>query len=143
MFILEIKENRQKEQYKKTILVYLALSIITFTVNKIYAIFSHGVRSDAMTWMFLYPLIGGTLFYFLVSKLFHNINRYVGYRIFYNIYNSGIALLIVGSLLKGIMEIAGTGSKYVTLYFGIGYLFIAFAIILLVILAIKSKEAAS
>lgn len=140
MSILDIKKIGKKYSLKKTVIVYLAVSVFTFAVNKIYAIFGHGVSSDAMTWMFLYPLIGGALFYLLIGLLLPEINRFAGYRIIYNIYNSGIAILTVGSLLKGIMEIAGTSSSYLKFYDMTGYGFIVFGLIILILLTANYKK---
>ena len=121
-------------------MVYLALSFAAIAVDNIYAIFGHGVRSDAMTWMFLYPLIGGTLFYLLIELLIPWINRLVGYRVFFNIYNSGIATLTTGSFLEGILDIAGTSSPYVTVFYAAGWLLIASGLILLTMLAVNRKR---
>lgn len=119
----------------KTVFAYLTVSVFTFTVDKIYAIFGHGVSSSYMTWMFLYPLIGGVLFFFLLGYLLPGANKAPGYRLFYNLYNSGIALLTVGSLCLGIFEIAGTNSPYVKYYYITGVLFIILALLLMLSIA--------
>lgn len=137
--INKTNEKRQRWQIKKTIFVYLALSFAAIAVDNIYAIFGHGVRSSAMTWMFLYPLIGGALLYFLILLLIPWINRFAGYRLFYNTYNSGIALLTVGSFLKGILNIAGSSSPYTGLFQTVGWLFISCGLILLTALAANRK----
>jgi hypothetical protein len=93
-----------------------------------------------MTWMFLYPLIGGGILYLLLAILLPELNRFAGYRLFYNIYNSGIALLTTGSLLKGIMEIAGTGSVYLKFYYTLGYIMIGAGILLMFVLAANYKK---
>lgn len=140
MFILDIKNKDNRYQYNKTVFVYLAVSAFTFIINKVYAIFGHGVSSDAMTWAFLYPLIGGALFFLLLGLLLPRINCFAGYRLLYNSYNSGIAVLTVGSLLKGVMEIAGTNSPYLKMYTMFGYGFMAFGLIVIIILAVNYKK---
>jgi|WetSurMetagenome_2_1015567.scaffolds.fasta_scaffold108478_2 hypothetical protein len=93
----------------KTALVFLAVSLFCIIFSLVYAGYSHGVHSGYMTFMFAYPLIGGTVVYLLigvVSRL-----RMPG-RFVINTYNSGIAALTVGSLLRGIFSIAGTSSPY-------------------------------
>lgn len=55
------------------------------------------------------------------------------YRFFYNIYNSGIAILTLGSLLRGVMEIAGTSSFYLIFYTLIGWLSVIISISALII----------
>lgn len=89
-----------------------------------------------MTWMFLYPLLGGTLFYTLVYLLIPDVVNLKTYRLFYNSYNSGIAALTIGNFLKGILEIAGTSSQYVL------YFYIAGSLFILLGLAVLSKFAA-
>jgi hypothetical protein len=138
--ILDISEKNQRGKIRKTIAVYLALSLIAIAVDNIYAIFGHGVRSAAMTWMFLYPLIGGTLFYLLIELLLPWINRFTGYRVFFNIYNSGTATLTTGSFLKGILDIAGTSSPYVAVYYIAGWVFIVSGLIVLTVLAVNYKR---
>lgn len=138
MFILDINSKKQTKHFRKTILTYFILAAFAIVVNKVYGIFGHGVSSPAMTWMFLYPLLGGTLFYFLIYGFAKNLVKFPSYRLFYNVYNSGIAVLTLGSLLKGIMEIAGADSIHLIFYYSVGSLFITAALILMVILVIRN-----
>jgi hypothetical protein len=117
----------------KTVLIYLAIAVLASVVDKVYAIFGHGVSSAYMTWMFLYPLFGGALFFLLLSLLAPQAEHIPGYRLFRNIYNSGIAMITTGSLVKGIFEIAGTDSPYVSWYYVLGILFLAAGMITLLI----------
>ncbi|WP_430848356.1 hypothetical protein [Clostridium nigeriense] len=80
-----------------------------------------------MDLMFLYPLIGGSFIYALLLLIIGSID-YMKYRIFFNIYNSGIALLTVGSLLHGILEIAGTSSEYIIYYSILGWIAVGIGI---------------
>ena len=100
----------------KTALIFSAVSVFCAFVNFVYAQFSHGVRSDYMTFMFAYPLIGGSLVYLLIDLL---PSRIPG-RFAFNVYNSGIAALTVGSMLRGIFEIARTSSPYTSSFIVIG-----------------------
>lgn len=137
MSTLGIDIKYKNWQLRKTVLVFIVLSLTAIAVDNIYAIFGHGVSSAAMTWMFLYPLIGGALIYFLIERLIPGISRSPGYRLFYNIYNSGIATLTAGSFLKGILDIAGTSSTYTIVFSAIGWLFAAAGLILLASLTLK------
>lgn len=128
--------KKQSKHFRKTILTYLVLSLFAIVINKVYGIFGHGVSSPAMTWMFLYPLIGGVLFYFLIYGFAKKIINFNGYRLFFNIYNSGIAALIFGSFLKGVMDIAGADSIYLVFYYVVGGLFIIVGLILMFIMVI-------
>lgn len=109
-------------------------------VYKIYGVFGHGVESASMTWMFLYPLIGGMVFFFVVRTLFPKVNYLNGYRVFYNLHNSGIALLTFGSMAKGIFEIAGTASDYTKIFFIVGWGFVSIGITILIILKLSPQK---
>jgi hypothetical protein len=99
-------------QARKTALVFLAVSLFCIIFDKIYALFGHGVASAFMSLMFLYPLLGGALPFFLLWLFVPRAENVRHYRLLYNCYNSGIAALTVGSTLRGVFEIAGTSSPY-------------------------------
>lgn len=132
MFISVISKKGTTAQIRKTVIVYFLLAAAAIAVDNIYALFGHGVRSLSMSLMFLYPLLGGALFYSVLGLIIPRINEYEHYRLFYNIYNSGIAILTVGNLLKGILYIAGTASVYVPLFTIIGWICVGAAIVLLI-----------
>ncbi len=140
MFILGIKMNGQKNKIHKTIGVYAILSLVAIGINFIYGQFGHGVHSAAMTWMFLYPLLGGALFYFLLERLKSGMTQFAPFRFGYNSYNSGIATLTVGSFLKGILEIAGTNSLYLVFFTIMGWLFIAVGVTVFALLSVSRKK---
>lgn len=140
MSTLGINLKGNNNQLKKTIWVYLGLSAAAVAIDQVYGVFSHGVDSVAMTWMFLFPLLGGALFYFIIQTFLSNKTRSAGFRIFANIYNSGIAALTLASLLKGILEIAGTDSPYLKYFYLSGELFIAAGLLILLIIAIKTNK---
>lgn len=133
MSILVIDKNHPNRQLRKTVRTYLILSLAAIAVDHIYGIFGHGVSSDAMTWMFLYPLLGGALFYFLIERRIPRVSAAPGYRLSYNIYNSGIAVLTVAGLLKGILDIAGAASAYTVIFQMSGWAFVSAGAILLII----------
>lgn len=117
MYTLDINKR-----IKKSIILYFFISIFLIVFDRIYAIFSHGVSSLSMNLMFLYPLIGGVGVYNVLKYLCKE--KEIKFRITFNIYNTGIATLTIGSLLKGIMDIAGTSSQYIVCYRIIGVIFI-------------------
>jgi len=85
---LDTNQSNKEVRLKKTIVVYLILSIAAIAVDNIYALFGHGVRSDSMTWMFLYPLIGGTLVFLLAELLLPTeVMHADGFRLSFNLYN--------------------------------------------------------
>jgi len=129
-----------RKQIRKTIWVYFILTITAIVVDKVYGIFGHGVESTSMTWMFLYPLLGGVLFFFIIERFSPHIINFSGYRAFCNTYNSGVATLTFGSLLKGILEIAGTNSSYLVFFYVVGGGFIVVGLIIMFIKVINQKR---
>lgn len=137
---MDINNRSNKKHYEKRVGYYFIFSVVTVAVDKIYGIFVHGVHSASMTWMFLYPLLGGSLFYFLILKFTPNITKFVGYRVFSNLHNSGIATLTLSSMLKGIFEIAGTNSPHLVYYYMVGVAFITLGFIIVLIIAINQNK---
>jgi len=129
---LAINKGKYEKQLRRTVWSHLIMSAVAVAVDKVYGIYSHGVDSAAMTWMFLYPLIGGALYCFIMGKLFPRITHSVSCRVFLNLHNSGIAALTIASLLKGIFEIAGTSSHHLVYYNAAGWGFLAVGLITMV-----------
>ncbi|MDR2656735.1 MAG: hypothetical protein LBB86_02795 [Oscillospiraceae bacterium] len=104
----------------KTTLAYLAVSALCVVISNVYALFGHGIRSDAMDFMFLYPLVGGALVFtaLRISRLAYPC------RFALNAYNAGVALLALSALLKGIMDIAGANTGFVKGFFVAGCCFL-------------------
>lgn len=120
-------------------MAFLAFAGLAALVGQIYSLFGHGVRSAAMTWMFLYPLLGGSLIYLLIDLLVPAVKARPAYRLFCNLYNAGIAALTAGSFLKGILEIAGASSPYLPWFFGAGWLLVAAGMGLSAVICIRDK----
>lgn len=113
--------NKPRQKRWKPVRNYAASSIFCIAVNYIYAQFSHDVNSAAMTWVFLFPLLGGCGFFALLAARMPGFSTWEYYRIFFNLHNSGIATLTASAFLKGILEIAGTDSRYVRMVVIIGW----------------------
>ena len=105
----------------KAALVFLAVAAFCYVFNYIYAQHSHGVHSAYMTYMYAYPLLGGTLVYALIGILPGA--RAPG-RLAANAWHSGIAALTVGSMLRGIFDIAGTESGFQPVFMLAGILMV-------------------
>ena len=115
---------------KKSILAYLGVTIFLIILNYIYSLFSHNVSSNYMTYMFIYPLIGG-LFVNLVLLISKKITEVKLFYIGKSVLNYGIATLVIGSFLKGVFEIAGTNSIYLIYYFYIGIVLLSIGLLFL------------
>lgn len=114
----------------KTIITYSLFTIGIFLFAKIYMLFGHGVTSSWMSNAYLYVLGLGVFVFILLKILIPEIVQQKGYSFFYQIYGSGIAILINGMLLRGILEIAGGSSTYVSWFFFVGWGFIALGVVL-------------
>jgi hypothetical protein len=111
---------------RKTSVTFLAISLFCVFFNWIYGRYGHGVPSDHMTFMFCYPLFGGTAVYLLIGAL---PKAWMPERFIINIYNSGIATLIVGSALRGVFDIAGTSSPFQPVFIIAGTVMISLGVL--------------
>ena len=102
----------------------LALFCVVFTV--IYEQFSHGAASPHMRSMFLMPLVG-VAFPSLVGY-FTSLYRYVG-RLAFNLWNSGMAVWVVGCLFRGIVNISGRHTTLDQFYWIAGWIFLGLSLI--------------
>lgn len=129
--VIDLKKRDLKASF-----VYFLISLFCIFFNFIYSKYSHEVKSAYMYLMFLYPLLLGALVFtvFVFAKI-PKMNR-----LSFNIYNSGIATLTVGSCLHGIFIIAGTASSYQSVYTYIGISLIIFAFITYAFSCIKEKH---
>jgi hypothetical protein len=114
---------------KKTAVVYLGMSILCGIITNVYAIFGHDIRSWYMDLMFLYPFAGGVGLFTGLGIFYPRCVNRVFFRAGYNLYNSGIATLTTTSMLAGVMEIAGTGSRWIRYVAIIGGIFVLAGVI--------------
>ncbi len=116
---------------KKSIISYFIVTIFLILLNYIYSIFSHNVTSNYMTYMFIYPLVTGIIvsIFILINK---NISKLKSFYIGKSILNYGISIMVFRSFMKGVFEIAGTDSNYLTCYFYMGLILILVSSILLI-----------
>lgn len=124
---------------KKSVLSYSVVTIFLIILNYIYSLFSHNVISNYMRYMFVYTLIGG-LFINLILIMSNEITEVKLFYIGKSTFNYGIATLVVGSFIKGIFEIAGTDSIYLTNYFYVGIVLISIGALLLLYSLYISKK---
>ena len=101
---------------------YIILSAACAAFGVVYEQFSHGVFSGYMAFAFLFLLLLGALPAFLAAAF--NINRHPK-RACRNLHNSGVATLTVGSLCKGALDIYGTTSALISVYWWLGAALIA------------------
>ena len=103
----------------KTVKIYGFTTLFCIAFNYIYSLFGHGVSSPFMSYAFAFSLVLGVGGFIALGRL--NVNN----RIAFNLYNAGIATLTVGSLLRGIIDIAGADTIYPVYYFVVGTVLVA------------------
>jgi len=113
-----IANTNSKNNTRTTVIVYLVTTLFLIAFNAIYSLFGHGVSSPYMSYAFAFSLVLGVGGFILLGLL------KLKNRIAYNLCNAGIATLTVGSVLRGVIEIAGADTFYPTIYFLVGSLFV-------------------
>ncbi len=104
---------------KPIVRTYLFTTLFCIVFNFVYSLFGHGVSSPYMSFAFVFSFALGVVGFSLFGLL--NVNN----RIAYNLYNAGIATLTVGSILQGILDIAGADTTYPLYYFIVGTVLVA------------------
>jgi len=95
---------------------YLLITLGCAGFSAIYEVFSHGVYSYFMVFLFLFPLLLGAVPFFLLSRVATDFpsKRARG------AYHAGLATLATGSCVSGVLEIYGTTSPYLPVYWSVG-----------------------
>ena len=104
---------------KTTVKIYMLTTLFCIAFNYLYSLFGHGVSSPYMSYAFVFSLVLGIVGFIVFGWL--NLEN----RIAFNLYNAGIATLTVGSILRGIIDIAGADTIYPAYYFLVGTAFVA------------------
>ena len=108
----------------KKALVYIAISASLFIFNAIYTHYSFGQSSIYMQNMGLVPFIGGTVLIclYLITE----------YRFSFDhaskLYNSGLACIVAGMLVRGVINISGRYTTSDLLYYKAGVVFLLLSI---------------
>ena len=106
---------------------YIAASLFCALFGAVYELFSHEVYSYSMIYAFAIPLAGGALPFLAVAM--GHIGRFPG-RISRSLYHAAITTFTIGSIMKGVLEIYGTTSALLPVYWIAGGLLIAGAVAL-------------
>ena len=133
-----ISDNGTSQISWKSLLPITLTTVFVFVFAKIYGIFSHGVSSVFMSYAFLLPL---SLIF--LPKL---LNLCTGNRLWNGsleteeeegekklflsslasfLWKSGVAVLTVGSLYKGVLDIYGTSGSFEWIYLVVGIVTLA------------------
>ncbi|HFI0792167.1 TPA: hypothetical protein ACGO62_002232 [Streptococcus suis] len=107
----------------RTFITYLALTAFLFIFSRVYESLSYGEVSFHMHYMFSVTLIGGGLLLGLMT-----IHRTLS-RLTYNLWNSGVAVITAGFLLRGIINLSGRSTTLDQPYWYVGAGFLILAVI--------------
>ena len=114
-----------KNKFVKRSFMYFCISMFCAVFGGIYEIFSHGVYSNYMMYAFLFPLIGGALYNLILYSLRLRLQR--GLSLIF--YNTGIAALTIGSIVRGILDIYGTDNILANVYWYAGVVFVFLGVV--------------
>lgn len=114
---LSTSDIKGKKQAEKTAFVYFLVALFCALFGAVYEGFSHEVYSFYMIYAFAFPLVGGTLPFWLLARM--KCGFYPGSAV-RNLYHSGIATLTVGCIVKGVLDIYGTTNELSGYYFKVG-----------------------
>lgn len=119
---MSLKKDRmpleERKKYRTILIRYLLISAFCLVFYLIYNRFAHDIHSPWMTWLFAWPLVLGA-----VPAALEYLGILPGTRrtlakgeeiggMQKDLYRFGVAALTVSSLLRGILKIAGTDSRY-------------------------------
>lgn len=114
-------------RFSRTFISYLAMAAFLFIFSRIYESLSYGEVSVFMHYMFCATLVGGIVLLGLL-QVKPNLSRMT-----YNLWNSGIATITAGCLLRGIINLSGRSTTLDQPYWYVGAGFLALSLITLFI----------
>ncbi|HEM4051453.1 TPA: hypothetical protein U1W10_001472 [Streptococcus suis] len=115
--------NQTSTRTPRTFITYLATTAFLFIFSRIYERLSYGEVSFFMHYMFCVTLIGGSLLLGMLT-LKPSLSR-----ITFNLWNSGVATITAGFLLRGIINLSGRSTTLDQPYWFIGAGFLILALI--------------
>lgn len=117
-------DNKGPEIQKKAF-IYLLCTIFCAFFGAVYEAFSFGVFSYYMIYAFAVPLLLGTLPLFIAGLW----GKKCPDDPTLNLWDCGVAVLTVGCIIKGVLEIYGTTNRLLTAYPAAGTVFLVSAFI--------------
>ncbi|HFU4518254.1 TPA: hypothetical protein ACGPA4_001182 [Streptococcus suis] len=115
--------NQTSGRTARTFITYLATTTFLFIFSRIYESLSYGEVSVFMHYMFCVTLIGGGLLLGLLT-IKPNLSRLT-----FNLWNSGVATITAGFLLRGIINLSGRSTTLDQPYWFVGAGFLVLALI--------------
>ena len=122
-------------QRKKHILWHFIAAVFFAVFGMVYELFSHGVFSPFMAFAFTIPLVAGAILQSILLKTKVQIPALA-----LRLWNYAIALLTVGSIWKGVLDIYGTTNRLIVYYPIFGGILLLLAVVQFIL---KKKRALS
>lgn len=114
---------------KRNMLVYLISSLFVIAFGQIYEIFSHGIFSWFMILAFV-PLLVCFLVWLAIWLL--SVKKHIKKKpdiIFQKCFNLSAIILSIGCIVQGVVDIYGTTSRLISVYWIVGLILLAVALI--------------
>lgn len=124
--------NSNSKRAIRTFMTYFSLSAFLFIFSRVYESLSYGETAFHMHYLFCVTLIGGSLLLGLMA-----IHRTLS-RLTFNLWNSGVATITAGFLLRGIINLSGRSTTLDQPYWYVGAGFLILAVISLFIKQTKT-----
>ncbi len=127
---------------KRNVVVYSALTLFMGVFSFVYHIFSHGVTSIDMQLSFIW-FLGSAIVYGILLLINSKLKRKINTRLFMNLFNTASVAQVLGSVLKGVINIAGGSSAYLPVYFWIAQIAYGLSFLAFIVMFIphRSKKA--
>ena len=110
------------ERYSHLIFNCLVTAVFIAAFGAVYEHFSFGVYSFYMIYAFAFFLVGGAVFWMLMAKLKKEFSS-----LFVCFWNAALTTFTTGFLVKGVLDIYGTSSPLINIFWIAGVLDIAAA----------------
>ncbi len=123
------------KQRKKYMLWHFNAAVFFAVFGMVYELFSHGVFSPYMAFAFTIPLVAGGILQSILLKTKVRIPDLA-----LRLWNYAIALLTVGSIWKGVLDIYGTTNRLIVYYPIFGGILLLLAVVQFIL---KKKRAVS
>lgn len=115
MFTLGTSEGREIACKKAS--AYIPVTIFVMLLGFVYELFGHGVYSPFMVYAFVFPLVFGLVFWYLMSRVQKEV---VINSLFVNSWTAMLFTFMMGFLYKGVLDIYGTYAKLSLVYWIVG-----------------------
>ncbi len=112
-----------KTKMTHSLVGYFGTTVFLFVFYLVYKNFAFGEDSEYMRCAFMAPLFGGLIIMTFMALTSKGMRKY---RLFYNLWNSGIALVVAGCLTKGVVEMSGRDADcHIPYFIAAGVMFLA------------------